>query len=64
MGLRRMVEEQEDVFYYITTLNENYRHPQMPEGAEDGIRKGGYLLRPSHEGQPGITCSFSAPAQF
>jgi pyruvate dehydrogenase E1 component len=44
-GLRRMYAEQEDVFYYITTLNENYEHPAMPEGAEEGIRKGMYLFR-------------------
>ncbi len=44
-GLRRMVREQEDVFYYITTMNENYRHPEMPEGAEPGILKGMYLFR-------------------
>ncbi len=44
-GLRRMVQEQEHVFYYITTLNENYRHPAMPEGAQDGILKGMYLLK-------------------
>ncbi len=46
-GLRRMFQEQEDVFYYMTTLNENYQHPAMPEGAEEGIRKGMYLLRKS-----------------
>jgi pyruvate dehydrogenase E1 component len=44
-GLRRMYAEQEDVFYYITLMNENYEHPPMPEGAEDGIRRGMYLLR-------------------
>ena len=44
-GLRRMVAEQEDVFYYITLMNENYEHPGMPEGAEEGILKGLYLLR-------------------
>ena len=44
-GLRRMVAEQEDVFYYLTTLNENYQHPAMPEGAADGIVKGMYLFR-------------------
>ncbi len=41
-GLRRMVQEQESVFYYITVMNENYHHPAMPEGAEEGIRKGLY----------------------
>ncbi|MCB1504289.1 MAG: pyruvate dehydrogenase (acetyl-transferring), homodimeric type [Hyphomicrobiaceae bacterium] len=44
-GLRRMVEEQEDVFYYLTVMNENYEHPGMPEGAEEGILKGMYLLK-------------------
>ncbi len=43
-GLRRMAAEQEDVFYYITLMNENYRHPPMPEGAEEGILRGMYLL--------------------
>jgi pyruvate dehydrogenase E1 component len=44
-GLRRMLTEQEDVFYYLTLMNENYQHPAMPEGAEDGILKGMYRLR-------------------
>ena len=44
-GLRRMYGEHEDVFYYITTLNENYPHGDMPEGAEDGIRKGMHKLK-------------------
>ncbi len=43
-GLRRMCQEQEDVFYYLTVMNENYTHPAMPEGAESGILKGMYLL--------------------
>ena len=43
-GLRRMYAEQEDVYYYITLMNENYTHPDMPEGAEEGIRRGLYLL--------------------
>ncbi len=47
-GMRRMYAEQEDVFYYITLMNENYPHPAMPEGAEKGILAGMYLLR---EGQ-------------
>jgi len=46
-GLRRMVANQEDVFYYITLMNENYEHPPMPQGAEEGILKGLYLLRES-----------------
>jgi pyruvate dehydrogenase E1 component len=44
-GLRRMIGEQEDVFYYITLLNENYEHPAMPEGAAEGIVRGMYLFR-------------------
>jgi len=46
-GLRRMIAEQQDVFYYITLMNENYEHPAMPQGAEQGIIKGAYLLRES-----------------
>jgi len=44
-GLRRMVTEQEDVFYYLTVMNENYEHPAMPQGSEQGILKGLYLFR-------------------
>jgi len=40
-----MYQEQEDVFYYITVMNENYEHPEMPAGAEADILKGMYLLR-------------------
>ncbi len=43
-GMRRMYVEQEDVFYYLTLMNENYTHPAMPKGAEEGIIKGMYLL--------------------
>jgi pyruvate dehydrogenase E1 component len=46
-GLRRMYGDQEDIYYYITTLNENYPHPPMPKGAEEGIVKGMYLLKAS-----------------
>ncbi|MBA3507991.1 MAG: pyruvate dehydrogenase (acetyl-transferring), homodimeric type [Betaproteobacteria bacterium] len=44
-GLRRMVTEQQDVYYYITLMNENYAHPAMPEGAAPGILKGMYKFR-------------------
>ena len=44
-GLRRMYAEKENVFYYITLMNENYVHGAMPEGAEEGIRRGMYRLR-------------------
>ncbi|UEM24298.1 pyruvate dehydrogenase (acetyl-transferring), homodimeric type (plasmid) [Skermanella mucosa] len=44
-GLRRMYAEQEDVYYYITVMNENYEHPAMPDGVEADILKGMYLFR-------------------
>ncbi|MDD9821723.1 MAG: pyruvate dehydrogenase (acetyl-transferring), homodimeric type [Gammaproteobacteria bacterium] len=44
-GLRRMYQEQESIYYYITVMNENYPHPAMPAGAEEGIVRGMYLLR-------------------
>ena len=44
-GLRRMIGEQEDVFYYLTIMNENYRHPPLPEGAEEGILRGMHRVR-------------------
>ena len=43
-GARRMLEAQEDVFYYLTVANENYAHPPLPAGAQEGILKGMYLL--------------------
>ena len=46
-GLRRIVTNQEDVYYYITLMNENYEHPALPAGVEEGILKGAYLLRES-----------------
>ncbi len=44
-GIKRMFGEKENCFYYITTMNENYQHPEMPTGVEEGIIKGMYLLR-------------------
>jgi pyruvate dehydrogenase E1 component len=44
-GLRRMVTEQQDVYYYLTVMNENYTHPAMPEGSEQAILKGMYKFR-------------------
>ena len=44
-GMRRMYVEQQDVFYYLTVMNENYTHPAMPKGAEAGIIKGMYLFK-------------------
>jgi len=48
-GLRRMHQAQENRFYYITTMNENYIHPAMPEGAQEGILQGMYLLQAGPE---------------
>jgi len=50
-GIRRMMEAQEDVYYYITLMNENYPHPAMPAGAEEGITKGMYLLKEGAKGK-------------
>ena len=44
-GLRRMIGEQEDVFYYLTVMNENYSHPKLPEGSEEGILRGMHRIR-------------------
>lgn len=44
-GVRRMMTDNEHCFYYVTLYNENYVHPSMPAGAEEGIRRGIYLLR-------------------
>lgn len=46
-GLRRMVQEQEDIYYYITVMNENYEHPALPTGVEQDIIKGMYCLKKS-----------------
>ncbi|MDX1837148.1 pyruvate dehydrogenase (acetyl-transferring), homodimeric type [Legionella taurinensis] len=46
-GLHRMYQKQENVFYYITVMNENYTHPDMPANVEEGIIKGMYLLQQS-----------------
>ena len=53
-GLERMIAQQEDVYYYITVLNENYEHPPMPEGAEEGIIKGMYLFKAADESASGF----------
>ncbi len=50
-GLRRMYTQQEDVYYYVTVMNENYAHPAMPPGSEEGIRRGLYLLQEGGEGR-------------
>jgi len=53
-GLQRMYVDNEDVYFYITTLNENYPHPAMPEGVEEGILKGMYKLRDVDGGNPAL----------
>ena len=49
-GMKRMFQDRENCFYYLTVMNENYSHPEMPEGCEEGIVRGMYLL---HEGEAG-----------
>jgi pyruvate dehydrogenase E1 component len=50
-GARRMLEAQEDVFYYVTCYNENYPHPAVPDGAAEGILRGLYRLREGNQAQ-------------
>ena len=54
-GMRRMYQEAEDVFYYITLMNENYSHPEMPKDCEEGILKGLYCLQPSKKSNASVT---------
>ncbi|MCF6269080.1 MAG: pyruvate dehydrogenase (acetyl-transferring), homodimeric type [Melioribacteraceae bacterium] len=48
-GIHRMYTKQEEIFYYITVMNENYEMPPMPKGCKDGILKGMYKYKPSKE---------------
>jgi pyruvate dehydrogenase E1 component len=50
-GMRRMYVEQENIFYYITVMNENYPQPALPQGSEAKILKGAYLLRAGGKGK-------------
>ena len=50
-GLKRMYEDQEDVYFYLTLMNENYSHPDMPMGVEEGIIKGLYRFKDQETGQ-------------
>src|SRR5438034_11748597 len=50
-GIKRMLGDGEDIFYYLTLYNENYPQPPMPEGVEEGIVRGIYLFRPGDEGR-------------
>jgi pyruvate dehydrogenase E1 component len=46
-GIKRMYGDQENIFYYLTLMNEQYEHPAMPDGAREGILKGMYVVRPT-----------------
>jgi pyruvate dehydrogenase E1 component len=50
-GIRRMYQEMEDIFYYLTFENDNYVHPEMPEGVEEGILKGCYRFKAAEKGE-------------
>ncbi len=52
-GIKRMLEEQQDEYYYITLMNENYAHPDLPEGAAEGVIKGMYLLKDAGKAKKG-----------
>jgi pyruvate dehydrogenase E1 component len=54
-GLREMLVEQRDVFYYVTLTNENYAQPDLPAGARDGVLRGGYRLGRRGDGEPRVT---------
>jgi pyruvate dehydrogenase E1 component len=54
-GMRRMYQEQESIFYYITCMNENYVHPAMPSGVAQGILSGMYLLQIGGRGKVRVT---------
>src|SRR6202453_976812 len=60
-GLRRMYHEQESVFYYITCMNENYAHPAMPAGVEQGILRGMYQVKTGGKGKVRVTLVRSGP---
>ena len=60
-GIRRMYQEQEDRFYYLTLYNENYPMPPMPEGVADGILKGIYKFRAAEKGKATLQLFGSGP---
>jgi pyruvate dehydrogenase E1 component len=60
-GIRRMYQEQEDRFYYLTMYNENYAMPPMPEGVEEGILKGVYRYKASETGAAQLQLFGSGP---
>ena len=52
-GMTRMLDQQEDEFFYLTLMNENYAHPALPEGAAEGVIKGMYLLKDAGKAKEG-----------
>jgi len=52
-GMQRMLDQQEDEFFYLTLMNENYSHPALPEGAAEGVIKGMYLLKDAGKAKKG-----------
>jgi pyruvate dehydrogenase E1 component len=60
-GIRRMYENGEDVFYYITMYNEDYPMPEMPEGVTEGILRGMYKLKPAQKGKAAVQLFGSGP---
>ncbi len=60
-GIRRMYHEYEDCFYYLTVCNENYAHPEMPKGVEEGILRGIYKYQDSPLGKPAVHLFGSGP---
>ena len=63
-GIKRMYEEQENIFYYITVMNENYAMPEMPKGAKEGILKGMYKFKLQNEKAKTKSTAFSEAEQF
>lgn len=59
--MRTMLERQEDVFFYLTLMNENYAQPSMPPGVEDGIVRGLYRLQSASEGLESASATRSVP---
>jgi pyruvate dehydrogenase E1 component len=54
-GMREMLVDQNDVFYYITLMNENYAQPDVPDGLREGIVRGGYRFAAFGQGAPKVT---------
>ena len=61
-GMREMMQEQQDVFYYITAMNENYAQPNLPEDAVEGVIKGGYRFA-KYPGVPTAAAVAQEPAE-